>query len=114
MAPLRRGAPSSVTPNGAALTPRRFCRNVLIEESDVEPLAMADRCEHSHHMPRKSRIVDTATIRRLAVEADADPRSVERRLSGRPIVGMPGQRIDRVLAAHGIRPAVKPTDRTVA
>jgi hypothetical protein len=50
--------------------------------------------------------IDTATVRRLAVEAEADPRSVERRLRGALVRGMAGHRIDRVLAAHGLAPGV--------
>jgi hypothetical protein len=50
--------------------------------------------------------LDTATIRRLAVEADVDPRSVERRLRGERVRGLAGHRIDRVLAAHDLAPGV--------
>lgn len=50
--------------------------------------------------------IDTATIRRLAVEAEADPRSVEARLHGKKVRGLAGHRIDRVLEAHGLPPGV--------
>lgn len=50
--------------------------------------------------------IDTATIRRLAVEAEADPRSVEARLRGKKVRGLAGHRIDRVLAAHGLTPGM--------
>lgn len=48
--------------------------------------------------------IDTATIRRLAVEADADHRTVRKRLHGEHVLGMAGHRVDRVLRAHGIEP----------
>ena len=49
--------------------------------------------------------VDKATTRRLAVEADADPRSVQRELQEpNSVRGMPGHRIRRVLETHGLRP----------
>jgi hypothetical protein len=51
---------------------------------------------------------DAATIRRFAVAASADPRSVEKRLRGEPVRGLAGHRIDRVLAAHSIPPGIWP------
>lgn len=53
-----------------------------------------------------AKAIDTATVRRLAVEAEADPRSVEARLRGKRVRGMAGHRIDRVLAKHGLAPGV--------
>jgi len=50
------------------------------------------------------RDIDTATIRRWAVEADVDPRSIEKRLRGGNVRGMAGHRIDKVLADHGVEP----------
>jgi hypothetical protein len=50
--------------------------------------------------------IDTATIRRIAVAASADPRTVLRRIAGEPVRGLPGHRIDRVLRAHGIEPGM--------
>lgn len=47
---------------------------------------------------------DTATIRRLAVEAESDHRSVKKRLHGAKVKGLAGHRIDRVLRAHGVDP----------
>ncbi len=49
-------------------------------------------------------ITDTATIRRLAVACDADPRTVERVLRGEPIRGVARQRVARVLRQHGYLP----------
>jgi hypothetical protein len=51
--------------------------------------------------------IDRATLRRLAVEADADPRSVIAELRAcrgeRPHVrGMSGHRVRRVLREHGL------------
>jgi hypothetical protein len=48
--------------------------------------------------------IDTATIRRIAVKADADPRSVEKRIRGERVRGMAGHRVDAVLREHGIEP----------
>ena len=54
--------------------------------------------------------IDRATLRRLAVEADADPRSVIAELRAArgeraPVRGMAGHRVRRVLAEHGLIPA---------
>jgi hypothetical protein len=47
--------------------------------------------------------VDSATARRLAVEADADPRTILRELAEPGSVhGMAGQRVRSVLARHGL------------
>lgn len=48
---------------------------------------------------------DTATIRRLAVEADVDPRTVRRRLRGESVRGMAAHRVDAVLVKHGLNSA---------
>jgi hypothetical protein len=48
--------------------------------------------------------LDSATLRRLAVEAEADPRSVEKRMRGIRVRGLSGHRIDRVLVANGFTP----------
>jgi hypothetical protein len=50
--------------------------------------------------------IDTATIRRLAVEAESDHRTVRKRLRGESVKGLACHRIDRVLAAHGLTPGV--------
>ncbi len=50
--------------------------------------------------------IDTATIRRLAVEAESDHRTVRKRLLGEPVKGLAGHRVDRVLRAHGLAPGV--------
>lgn len=47
---------------------------------------------------------DHATLRRLAVEASADPRTVARRLRGELVRGLAAHRIDAVLAKHGLLP----------
>lgn len=46
--------------------------------------------------------IDTATLRRLAVEAEADPRTVARYLRGEPVRGLAKHRIRRVLGEHGL------------
>jgi hypothetical protein len=48
--------------------------------------------------------IDTATLRRLAVESESDHRTVKRRLRGEPVRGLAGHRIDRVLRSHGLEP----------
>ncbi len=49
-------------------------------------------------------IPDTATIRRLAVEADVDPRSILAVLRRRKVRGMAGHRAREVLSRHGHLP----------
>jgi hypothetical protein len=46
--------------------------------------------------------VTDALVLKVAGEASADRRSVIRALAGLPVRGLPGQRINRVLEAHGI------------
>jgi len=53
--------------------------------------------------------VDTSTLRRLAAEADVDPRSLIRLLRGQPVRGGAGRRGRRVLEAYGFLP--KEADR---
>lgn len=48
--------------------------------------------------------VDLATLRVLAVEASADPRSVARVLRGERVRGMADHRIRAVLATHHLLP----------
>lgn len=53
--------------------------------------------------------IDRATLRRLAVEADADPRSVIAELRAargerRQVKGMAGRRVRRVLVERGLIP----------
>ena len=50
--------------------------------------------------------IDRPTLLRLAAAADSDPRSVARRLRGEHVRGRAGERIDRVLRARGLLPAV--------
>lgn len=47
------------------------------------------------------RTPDASTIRRLAVEADVDPRSIHAVLRGRDVRGMAGRRARDVLVRHG-------------
>jgi hypothetical protein len=46
--------------------------------------------------------VDTATLRRLATEAECDPRSLVKLLKGLPVRGVAGHRARRVLKRHGL------------
>ena len=52
------------------------------------------------------RTPDAATLRRIAVEAEADPRTVRRRLRGLPVRGMVRRRIDLTLLRHGFQPGL--------
>ena len=45
--------------------------------------------------------VDRPTLLRLAADADADPRSVERALHGEHVRGRAGERIARALETNG-------------
>jgi hypothetical protein len=56
--------------------------------------------------------VDAATIRRIAVAASVDPRTVIRHLSGEHVRGMPRHRIAHALKARGLE--VPPRDREAA
>jgi len=47
--------------------------------------------------------VDSLTVRSIAVEADTDVRSVQKRLRGERVRGRAGERIDAVLARRGLR-----------
>jgi len=53
-------------------------------------------------MSRTEKPIDAATIRRLAVEASADPRTVRRRIIGQPVRGLASHRVDEVLIRHGL------------
>jgi hypothetical protein len=44
--------------------------------------------------------IDEATVAGIAAEAEADPRSVWKRLAGGKVRGRVGVRIDRAIAAH--------------
>lgn len=51
-----------------------------------------------------------AVLRRLAVEADVDPRTIRAEIlaahgARRPVRGMPGERARRVLTEHGYLPS---------
>lgn len=45
-------------------------------------------------------VIDSGLIRRLAVEADVDPRTIRRALRGDRVRGMAGRRAAIVLAKH--------------
>ena len=47
------------------------------------------------------RNLDAATLRRLAVQGDVDPRSLRRLLRGEPVRGAAGHRARRVLVESG-------------
>jgi len=60
----------------------------------------------TRHAHRGDLGVDAATIRALAVEAECDPRSIERELRAQRgerahVRGLAGHRARRVLASHG-------------
>lgn len=55
-------------------------------------------------MAARGSALDTATLRRLAVEASVDPRTVRRRLNGEEVRGLAAHRVDAVLAQHGLKP----------
>ena len=62
------------------------------------------RRPHDRAMDTRSPHVGAAAVRRLAAEADVDPRTIRRRLRGEPVRGMAAERADRVLRARGIEP----------
>ena len=59
-----------------------------------------------HHVgmagPTRTPEYDSATIRRIAVEASADPRTVVRRLLKMQVAGVCAQRIDAALERLGL------------
>ena len=52
----------------------------------------------------RKRGVDTALLRRLAVEADCDPRTLAKMLAGAPVRGAVVRRIQTTLERHGLLP----------
>ncbi|MBI5068141.1 MAG: hypothetical protein HZB56_07860 [Deltaproteobacteria bacterium] len=53
--------------------------------------------------------LDAATLRRLSVEAEVDPRTILRVLKGLPVRGLPRYRARRVLLGAGfLQPEAKP------
>ena len=46
--------------------------------------------------------IDDALVAAIAAEADADDRTVVRRLAGLPVRGRPGRRVDAALAKRGL------------
>lgn len=52
-------------------------------------------------MPTRKYTLDAATLRRLAVLADVDPRTIRKVLDGAAVRGMTGQRVRAVLLAQG-------------
>ena len=61
-----------------------------------------------HHAPS----IDNETVETIARDADADPRSVVRRLAGLPVKGRPGRRIDDALARRRRAQANPPSAKT--
>lgn len=59
-------------------------------------------------MPR----CDTATVRRLAAEAETDPRTIRKLLEGKPVRGLAAHRARRVLVAAGLLRAEIPLETT--
>ena len=55
-------------------------------------------------MQKKKQAVslDAATLRRLAVEASCDPRTIQAVLDGRDVRGLPGERARKALIAAGM------------
>lgn len=49
--------------------------------------------------------IDAATLRKLAVASESDPRSVRRVLAGEEVRGLAGHRVRRVLVEAGLLPA---------
>ncbi len=49
----------------------------------------------------KTKTIDSATARALAVEASTDPRSIVKAAAGEPVKGLAGQRAKIVLLKHG-------------
>ena len=47
------------------------------------------------------RLISTSRARRLAAEAEVDPRTLVKILEGKPVLGMAGDRARRVLIAAG-------------
>lgn len=52
----------------------------------------------------RARGVDTAQLRRLAVEADCDPRTLAKALAGWPVRGAVARRIFAILEMHSLLP----------
>lgn len=46
--------------------------------------------------------IDAATLRRLAVEASVDPRTIKKVLNGDAVVGLSGERARAVLIKEGL------------
>ena len=60
--------------------------------------------ETNSNKPRARDIIDTASLIRVAVMADCDPRSVDKLLLGRPVRASVAARILAVLKQCGIEP----------
>lgn len=68
---------------------------------------------HDAGMMKARRNLDEATRRELAVQAEVDPRTIEKVLRGEPVRGMAGRRARRVLEAAGLTiPANLPSEGT--
>ena len=46
---------------------------------------------------------DSVSVRRIAVEASADPRTVVKYLTGKPVAGVCAERIDAALTRLGLK-----------
>jgi hypothetical protein len=53
-------------------------------------------------------VLDAATVRRLAVRADVDPRTIQKVYEGLPVRGMAGRRARGALAEAGLAPWMGP------
>lgn len=52
--------------------------------------------------------LDAATLRKIAVRASVDPRTIKRLLRGAPVRGLPAYRIREALAEEGLGPPPAP------
>lgn len=69
---------------------------------------------HGCLMTRSLRKLDAATLRRLAVEASTDPRTIEAAYRGKPVRGLAGQRALAALRAAGLSDGARATKSTKA
>ena len=76
----------------------------VIQEWDDQPKAKASKPKAKASEPITTPMtkLEAHFLRRLAVEASVDPRSIQRVLEGKPVRGMSGQRIIEVLKKHGL------------
>lgn len=60
--------------------------------------------QHTKKKPLNPSRLDAGALRKLAVEASCDPRTVRRVLQGQPVRGLAGERARAVLMQHGLLP----------